>query len=84
LRADAILDRVVHNAYRIAMKGDSMRKKQAPPVVSKVEPLTEQERWITMQSSSATVALTPVRLSQNGRSLSMEIAVRIKRNTQRL
>jgi len=33
--ADAILDRVVHNAYRIAMKGDSMRKKQAP--------LTEKE-----------------------------------------
>jgi DNA replication protein DnaC len=28
--ADAILDRLVHNAYRIEMKGDSMRKKQAP------------------------------------------------------
>ena len=41
--ADAILDRIVHNAYRIDMKGDSMRKKQAPPGVSKVEPLTEKE-----------------------------------------
>ena len=28
--ADAILDRLVHNAYRIEMKGDSMRKKQSP------------------------------------------------------
>jgi len=27
--ADAILDRLVHNAYRIALKGDSMRKKKA-------------------------------------------------------
>jgi len=25
--ADAILDRLVHNAYRIEMKGESMRKK---------------------------------------------------------
>src|SRR5712691_10130265 len=27
--ADAILDRLVHNAYKIALKGDSMRKRQA-------------------------------------------------------
>jgi DNA replication protein DnaC len=27
--ADAILDRLVHNAYKIALKGDSMRKHQA-------------------------------------------------------
>ena len=27
--ADAILDRIVHNAHRITLKGDSMRKKQA-------------------------------------------------------
>jgi DNA replication protein DnaC len=26
--ADGILDRVVHNAHRIEMKGDSMRKKR--------------------------------------------------------
>ena len=26
--ADAILDRLVHNAYKINLKGDSMRKKQ--------------------------------------------------------
>lgn len=25
--ADAILDRLVHNAYRITLKGDSLRKK---------------------------------------------------------
>ena len=28
--ADAILDRLVHNAYRVAMDGDSMRANQAP------------------------------------------------------
>jgi DNA replication protein DnaC len=28
--ADAILDRLVHNAYRIEMKGESMRKRQSP------------------------------------------------------
>ena len=28
--ADAILDRLVHNAYRLEMKGESMRKKQKP------------------------------------------------------
>jgi len=27
--ADAILDRLVHNAYRIALKGDSLRRRQA-------------------------------------------------------
>ncbi len=27
--ADAILDRLVHNAYKIVLKGDSMRKRQA-------------------------------------------------------
>jgi DNA replication protein DnaC len=28
--ADAILDRLVHNAYRIALKGDSLRKRRKP------------------------------------------------------
>lgn len=28
--ADAILDRLVHNAYKISLKGESMRKKQKP------------------------------------------------------
>ena len=27
--ADAILDRLVHNAYKITLKGESMRKRQA-------------------------------------------------------
>jgi DNA replication protein DnaC len=27
---DAVLDRVVHNAYRIELSGDSLRKRQAP------------------------------------------------------
>jgi len=29
--ADGILDRLVHNAHRIEMRGDSMRKKHNPP-----------------------------------------------------
>ena len=29
--ADAILDRLVHNAYRIELKGESLRKSQTPP-----------------------------------------------------
>lgn len=28
--ADAILDRLVHNAHRIELRGESMRKRQAP------------------------------------------------------
>jgi DNA replication protein DnaC len=28
--ADAILDRLVHNAYKLACKGESMRNRQAP------------------------------------------------------
>lgn len=32
--ADAILDRLVHNAYRIQLKGESMRKKSAPLTVA--------------------------------------------------
>jgi hypothetical protein len=28
--ADAILDRLVHNAYRIELKGDSLRKQKQP------------------------------------------------------
>lgn len=31
--ADAILDRLVHNAYRIELKGESMRKLAAPPAL---------------------------------------------------
>ena len=30
--ADAILDRLVHNAYRLELKGESMRKSKLPPV----------------------------------------------------
>jgi len=29
--ADGILDRLVHNAYRIEMRGDSMRKNRGKP-----------------------------------------------------
>lgn len=32
--ADAILDRLVHNAYRITLKGESLRKRHAPTLTS--------------------------------------------------
>lgn len=31
--AAAILDRIVHNAHRIALQGDSMRKQKTPPLL---------------------------------------------------
>jgi len=35
--ADAILDRIIHNAHRIVLEGESMRRKKA------ARPLTEAE-----------------------------------------
>ncbi len=32
--ADAILDRLVHNAYRIELTGESLRKMKNPPLTS--------------------------------------------------
>lgn len=32
--ADAILDRIVHNAHRIMLQGDSMRKQKAAPLLT--------------------------------------------------
>ena len=32
--ADAILDRLVHNAHRIALEGESMRKARASPLLT--------------------------------------------------
>ncbi|WP_162458126.1 ATP-binding protein, partial [Mesorhizobium tianshanense] len=35
--ADAILDRIVHNAHRIVLQGDSMRKQKAAPLLTGTE-----------------------------------------------
>ena len=35
--ADAILDRIIHNAHRIDLKGDSMRRKSAEPTLTRTE-----------------------------------------------
>ncbi|TJW31038.1 MAG: AAA family ATPase, partial [Mesorhizobium sp.] len=35
--ADAILDRIIHNAHRITLEGDSMRKRKAPPLLTGAE-----------------------------------------------
>jgi DNA replication protein DnaC len=32
--ADAILDRIIHNAHRIALEGDSMRKQKPPTLLT--------------------------------------------------
>jgi transcriptional regulator with XRE-family HTH domain len=32
--ADAILDRIIHNAHRLQLKGDSLRKQKAPKTVA--------------------------------------------------
>jgi DNA replication protein DnaC len=32
--ADAILDRIVHNAHRLQLKGDSLRKQRAPKIAA--------------------------------------------------
>lgn len=45
--ADAILDRIIHNAHRIAFEGDSMRRKQSP------RPLTDLENSGTNPSQVA-------------------------------
>ena len=35
--ADAILDRIIHNAHRIELKGDSMRKKGKPTTLTNTQ-----------------------------------------------
>jgi len=35
--ADAILDRIIHNSHRIALEGDSMRRKKAARPLTDVE-----------------------------------------------
>ena len=35
--ADAILDRIVHNAHRINLQGDSMRKRKSTPHLTRAE-----------------------------------------------
>ncbi|MER9833281.1 ATP-binding protein, partial [Mesorhizobium sp. M0134] len=35
--ADAILDRIVHNAHRVTLGGDSMRKQKTPPLLTGAE-----------------------------------------------
>ena len=35
--ADAILDRIIHNSHRIALEGDSMRKKKAARPLTNLE-----------------------------------------------
>ena len=36
--ADAVLDRIVHNAYRIELTGESQRKRNKPPPLDATDP----------------------------------------------
>jgi len=56
--ADAILDRIVHNAYRIELKGESMRKLKA---AVNAEPDARQPVKEAPQSVSAS-ASTPAKV----------------------
>ena len=58
--ADAILDRLVHNAYRIELTGDSMRKRPAPKT-------RKQLRLDQKRNSNQTSTMTQV--IQKGRRL---------------
>lgn len=41
--ADAILDRLIHNAYRIELQGESLRRRQAPDAASGSKPSEKTE-----------------------------------------
>ena len=47
--ADSILDRLVHNAYRIEMNGESMRKKKKGAAASGRRPLMSAPRLVLKQ-----------------------------------
>jgi DNA replication protein DnaC len=47
--ADSILDRLVHNAHRIEMRGESMRKKRGGK---------EQQPWRTLRHKTSAVEMT--------------------------
>ena len=36
--ADAVLDRIVHNAYRIELTGESQRERNTPPPLDGADP----------------------------------------------
>ena len=52
--ADAILDRIVHSAHRIALKGESLRKNAGKPATTASTPNPEQSR--TPSSTKPTVS----------------------------
>jgi hypothetical protein len=54
--ADAILDRIIHNAYRIELKGESMRKLK----IANTEPDTRKPAKQAPQNVTAS-ASTPVK-----------------------
>ncbi len=56
---DAILDRILHNAYKITLKGESMRKRQAklldysPPKSNETDPRQDSSRHGTFRAYAA-------------------------------
>jgi hypothetical protein len=83
--ADAILDRLVHNAYRLTLKGESLRKAaakrhnlDAAPAVLPDEHADTRARTPRWPGSSE----SPAGFDRNGRPASIGIPGRLRRNTQ--
>ena len=59
--ADAILDRLVHNAYRLALDGPSMRKSEAPEVAD------AQKKGLPMKEQTGGTAAPEAKAAKAGR-----------------
>ena len=74
--ADAILDRIVHNAHRLQLRGDSLRKQKAPSTALPLDPaklIVERSK----QTSSGRSA-TPAGFDRNGRPTSIGTGGRLQ------
>jgi hypothetical protein len=65
--ADAILDRLVHNAYKIPLQGESMRKRQVKEAPQAMGSCDEESRPIETRRSEKTYGIHPRGSSVMGR-----------------
>lgn len=61
--ADAMLDRVLHNAYRIELRGGSMRRRQAPGE-EKISMNTGVGEFVSDTRANYDVAASPERMTE--------------------
>ncbi|WP_352531634.1 ATP-binding protein [Mesorhizobium sp. M0060] len=57
--ADAILDRIIHNAHRITLEGDSMRKQKTPPPLTGAENGEINRKWLQPSNRAPTPSCCP-------------------------